>query len=597
MPGTLLVKPRAGVGARVFDRTLASLGAKQVGRVPDLDVRIVHVAPAESGSALRRLRAADAVAYAEPDGRTPPAEVVPNDARWVNQWSQPLTRTDRAWGRTVGTPTVKVAILDSGVDPSQPDLTGNLLPGYDFYNGDADPSDDYGHGTQVAGVAAGRSGNGIGIAGYCGRCSILPVKITGSDGYATWSAMASGIAWATDRGAPVINISFAGTSGSATVASAIAYAHEHGAVVTVSAGNYGSSSPTYPSSYPGALAVAATTREDALESYSDYGSWVQLAAPGCNWGAGRTSSSSLFGNFCGTSSAAPAAAGIAALAFSYDPSATGAQVERVLEEGATSVGNFVHYGRVDAWGALAALGASDPVATAPLGEGAPTIVDSQAGPLTEAPQPGELLWTSGGGWSGAAAIGLAFQWQRCDSAGAGCAPISGAIWRTYTPGESDSGHTLRTLVTATNSLGSASAVSAPTGVVGGSGATPPPEEEPSSSEETSPPDETPSEEPPTSEPVVATTTFSGSINGRHPSKSFDLAVGAGESDATLTFSKSPSLTVTLLAPDGTTVATVSGSSGVRLVRSLSAGTYTYVVSGAVKKGSASFSLEVSYSAP
>jgi subtilisin family serine protease len=590
---TLLVKPRPGAGAGAFDRALARFGVRQVGRVPGLGVRIVRVAPAERGAALHGLRGAGPVAYAEPDGLTPPAEAVPNDALWVNQWSQPKTRTDRAWSRTPGSPVVKVAILDSGVDPSQPDLAGNLLPGWDFYNGDSDPSDDYGHGTQVAGVAAGRSGDGIGIAGFCGRCSILPVKIAGSDGYATWSAMASGIAWATDRGARVVNVSFAGTSGSKTVADAIAYAHEHGVVVTVSAGNYGSSSPTYPAAYPGALAVAATTREDGLESYSDYGSWVQLAAPGCNYGTGRTSSSSLFGNFCGTSSAAPAAAGIAALAFSYDPSATGAQVEAALESGAAPVGGFVRYGRVDAWGALAALGASDPAATAPLGEGAPIVVGPATGPLSEAPQPGELLWTSGGGWSGAPPIGLAFQWERCDSAGAGCAPISGAVWRTYTPSESDAGHTLRTVVTATDPLGSSSAVSAPTAVVGGSVATPPPEEPSTSpSEETPPPEEHSSPE-----PVVATTVFSGSINRRHPSKSFDLAVGEGEADATLTFSNASSLTVTLLAPDGTTVATVSGASGVRLVSDLAPGTYAYEVSGAVKKGSASFSLEVSYFGP
>jgi len=581
----ILVKPRAGVSATAFGRALSRFGALQVGRVPDLGVRIVRVAAGKRRGALRGLNASGAVAYAEPDGLTPPAEIVPNDARWVNQWSQPLTRTDRAWSRTVGSAAVKVAILDSGVDPQQPDLAGNLLPGWDFYNNDSNPDDDYGHGTSVAGVAAGRSGNGIGIAGYCGRCAILPVKITGSNGYALSSATASGITWATDKGARVINVSFAATSGSTTVAKAIAYAHEHGAIVTVAAGNYGNSSPTYPASYPGALAVAATTREDTLDSTSSYGTWVQLAAPDCNWATGRTTSSSLFGGFCGTSSAAPAVAGIAALAFSYDPSATGAQVEAALEEGARPVGGFVRYGRVDAWNTLAALGASAPASTAPLSEGAPIVVGSQAGPLTAAPQPGELLWTSGGGWSGAPEIGLSFQWERCDSSGGGCTPISGAVWRTYTPSESDAGHTLRTRVTATNSLGSAGALSAPTAVVGGAATAPPPEETP------------PPEESPPSEPAAVTTVFSGSLNSRHPSKSFDIAAGEGEAVATLTFSKVQSLTVTLLRPDGSVVTTVSGASGVQLVRNLAAGTYTYEVSGAVKKGSASFSLEVSYTGP
>jgi hypothetical protein len=577
----ILVKPRAGATPTAFGTAIARAGGSRAGVIPDLGVRVVDVGASNRAAALRALRGSSAVAYAQANGLTPPAEVIPNDALWVNQWSQPKTRTDRAWAITSGSSTVKVAILDSGVDPAQPDLEAKLLPGYDFYNNDSDPSDDYGHGTQVAGVAAAQSGNGSGVAGYCGACSILPVKITGSGGSASWSAMASGITWATDRGARVINLSFAGTSGSAPVAEAIAYAHNHGAIVTVSAGNYSSSTPTYPASYPGALAVASTSSADALESYSDYGSWVQLAAPGCNYGTGRTVSSSLFGNFCGTSSAAPALAGIAALAFSFAPAATNAEIEAALESSAAPVGSFVRYGRVDAWGTLAALGAGDPVPTAPVGDSAPAIVGSNVGPLTAAPQPEQLLWTSGGGWSGAPTIGLSFQWSRCDSSGAGCTAIAGATSRTYTPTSSDSGHTLRTAVTATNSLGSADAVSLPTAVVGG------------------PTSETPTEPAPAPEPTAtaSTATFTGSISAKQPSKSFSLTVGSGEAKATLNFSKATSLTLTLIAPDGSTVGTVSGASGIQLAKSLSAGTYRYAVSGSVKKGSASFTLGVDYAGP
>jgi Subtilase family/Fervidolysin N-terminal prodomain len=581
IPGQLLVKPRAASTSAAFGRALDRAGAEQLGVIPNLDVRIVHVDASGRKAALRSLRGAAAVAFAEPNGVSPPAEVIPNDALWVNQWSQPKTRTDRAWTATTGSPAVKVAILDSGVDPAQPDLQGKLLPGRDFFNGDSDPSDDYGHGTQAAGVAASRSGNGIGAAGYCGGCSIIPVKITGSDGYATWSAMASGITWATDQGARVINLSFAGTSGSSTVAAAVAYAHDHGAVVTASAGNYGSSSPTYPAAYPGALAVASTNGSDALESYSNYGTWVQLAAPGCNYGTNRSTAGSLFGNFCGTSSAAPAVAGIAALAFSYAPSATNTQVEQALATGAAPVDGFVRYGRVDAWGALSALGAGSSAQTAPLNQAAPIVVASNTGPLTTAPQPGQLLWASGGGWSGAPTMSLAFQWSRCDSAGGGCVPISGATWRTYTPTSSDSGHTLRTTVSAANSLGSASAVSQPSPVVGGSSSEPPPP----------PPSPAP---PPT---TTTTTTFSGSISAKQPSKSFSLAVGSGDATAALIFGKAPSLTLTLVGPDGTTVDAVTGTSGTQLTRSLAAGTYRYVIGGSVKKGSASFTLNVSYATP
>jgi thermitase len=577
IPDELLVKPRSGAAPGAFGKALDQAGAKQIGVVPELGVRIVHVNAANRGRALSSLRGAAGIAFAEPNGLTPSAEVVPNDAWWVSQFSQRQTHTDKAWGLTEGTPNVKIAVLDSGVDLSQPDLTDNLLPGRDFYNNDSNPSDDNGHGTVAAGVAAGRSDNGIGIAGYCGRCSILPVKISGADGNATWSAMASGLTWAADQGARVINLSFAGSSGSSTVQSAVKYAHDHGAVITVSAGNYGTSSPTYPAAYSGALAVAAVTSSDARSSYSNYGSWVQLAAPGTNYATARTNTTPLFTEFAGTSSAAPAVAGIAGLAFSYSPSATNTQLEQALESGAVA-NSFSQYGRVDAWGALSALGATSPTATAPLNGGAPVIVTSTGAPLPGSPQPGQAIGASGGNWSGAPAIGLSFRWQRCDSLGAGCSAITGATSQTYTPTMSDSGYTLRAAVTATNSLGSATAISQPSLAVGGSSS------------------ETPTEPSPTPTPIATTTTFSGSLT-KQPSKSFSLAVGTGDTIATLTFNKAPSLALTLLAPDGSTVGGVSGASGIQLSRSLAAGTYRYLVSGSVKKGSASFTLGVSHTAP
>jgi hypothetical protein len=662
----LLVKPRAAATPGAFGVALDRAGAKRVGAVPQLGVRIVQVAAANRAEALSSLRGDPGVAYAEPNGLTPPAEVVPNDVWWASESSQVQTHANKAWDITSGSPSVKVAVLDSGVDLSQPDLSGNLLPGRDFYNNDSDPSDDNGHGTAVAGVAAARSDNGIGIASYCGSCSIIPVKITGADGYASWAAMAAGLTWATDQGARVINLSFSGSSGSTTVRDAIAYAHSHGAVVTVAAGNSSSSSQTYPAAYPGALAIAAADGYDGLASYSNYGSWVQLAAPGCNYATKRSATTPLFSSFCGTSSAAPAAAGLAALAFSYSPSATNGQVEQALEASAVP-NSFTRYGRIDAWGTLAALGASAPSPTAPLNGGVPGIFAASGAPLAAAPQPGQTLAASGGRWSGAPSINLAFQWKRCDSAGANCAPIAGATSQTYTPTSADSGYAVRTTVTATNSLGVASASSLPSPVVGGSSS-------PAAPSSTSPPaiTGTPQEgsslypstgswsgspsgyayqwsrcnsngsgctsvagatspsyrlssgdvgstirvtvtavnaygtssAASTQTAIVAaavsgplTTTFTGSISSRQASKSFDLAVGSGNATASLTFSKASSLTVTLLKPDGSSVGTVSGASGVQLSRTLSAGTYRYVVSGSVKKGSASFSLAVSYVAP
>jgi hypothetical protein len=190
-----------------------------------------------------------------------------------------------------------------------------------------------------------------------------------------------------------------------------------------------------------------------------------VAAPGCNYAAMRMAAASPFDEFCGTSSAAPAVAGIAALAFSYAPSATNTQVEQALENTAVPMGSAVAHGRVDAWGTLAALGASAPASTAPVSGVAPTIVASNGMPLSGAPQVGQAVGTSGGGWSGAPAISLGYQWQRCDAAGANCAPIPGATTQTYAIAPGDAGFTLDVVVSATNVYGSASATSAPTGVV------------------------------------------------------------------------------------------------------------------------------------
>src|SRR5215207_9309633 len=474
--------------------------------------------------------------------------------------------------------------------------------------------------------------------------------------------MASGLTYAADHGAKIVNLSFAGGSGSTTVRDAVRYAHDRGLVITVSAGNYGTSSPTYPAAYPGAIAVAGTEANDALVSTSSYGSWVHVAAPGCNYSGRRASASSPYGQFCGTSSAAPALAGIVGLAFSQSPAASNTAVEQALFDSAVPIGAAVANGRVDAWGTLAALGAVAPPASAPIGRADPMVLQVSGAAVAGAPQPGSMLAASPGGWIGTAPMSTSYQWLRCDASGAACAPISGASIRTYTPTSSDSGSTVRTVVTVGNARGSASATSPATAVVGGSApvgsapvSTAPPavsgtategstlsastgawSNSPTaytyqwlrcdqtgaacssiagatattyalgagdvgaivrvrvtasntygSADGTSAPTAVVS-----AAPTTATTTFTGSLNAKNTSQSYDPTVGAGDADAALTFTKASNLTLTLKAPDGSTVASASGPSAVRLLRTLPAGTYRYVVSGFGGKGSASFSLSV-----
>jgi hypothetical protein len=552
VPGQLLVKFRHNTPARGVAVALRTAGAELDGRIPNLGVQLLHVSPSRVASTLQELESDPRVAFAERDALLS-AQATPNDYWWPSEWAPSKVNAPSAWDSTTGSASTVIAVLDSGVDFSQPDLQGAFVAGHDIVNSDNDPSDDYGHGTQVAGVAAARSNNAIGVASYCWRCSIMPVKVLGANGTGSVSDVAAGITWASDHGARVINMSLGSTSASSTLASAAQYAHDHGAVLVAAAGNSGSTTQTYPAALPTVIGVAGTDSADQLTSTSNYGSWVKVAAPGCNFTTGLNS---WYGTFCGTSSASPVVAGVAALALSLDPGATNTQVEQAIEASAVPE-SFVQYGRVDAAATLAALGGTS--GAAPGNDSPPTISGTA--------EDGSTLSASTGSWSGSPS-GYAFQWQRCDSSGGSCGKISGATSQSYAETSADVGSTIRVTVTAGSAYGSSSATSAPSAVVAAAPAA-----------------------------QTQTTTFTGTITNKQRSQGFSLAMGSGVTAATLTFAKASSLTLTLIAPDGSTVGTINGASGIQLTKTVSPGSYRYTVSGSVSKGSASFTLAVSYPPP
>ena len=339
---------------------------QRIERVPGRTVQVlrgprllaVRVPRSDAAKLIRSLRHAAGVRFVEHNrvvsrlADTSYARAIPTDPLWPDQWGPALIGAPAAWKLTKGSPSVVIAVLDSGVDSSQPDLRPALVPGYDVVNGDDDPSDDNGHGTRTAGIAGARADNGVGISGVCPGCSIMPVKVSSAAGWSTGLQMASGITWATNHGADVISISLAGSSPSATVASAVNYAESKGVLVVASAGNNGDSDTVYPAGYPGVLSVAGTDPDNKLYPWSNRGSWVAVAAPGCD----ITTFADGFGRFCGTSASAPVVAGLAGLAFSYAPTASAATVQHAIVSSAHPV-EGVAGGRVDAVGTLAALGA------------------------------------------------------------------------------------------------------------------------------------------------------------------------------------------------------------------------------------------------
>jgi subtilisin family serine protease len=279
----------------------------------------------------------------------PPA---PNDPLWSTSWSLSKVNAQAAWKLTNGSPDVVVAVLDTGVDLRHPDLAGAFVPGYDFVNRDDDPSDDHGHGTMVAGVIAARANNGLGGAGTCARCSVMPVKVIGGNGSGNASDVALGIAWAVDHGARVINLSFVLSGPDGAVADAVAYARARGAIVVAAAGNAGTSDLTFPAGVPGVVSVTGTDGSDVRYGWANYGSWVRLAAPGCSQ---ATAPGGGYGDFCGTSSAAAFVSGLAGLVLSLSSGASPDAVAGELAAHAVPVGSFVSAGRVDAAATLAAL--------------------------------------------------------------------------------------------------------------------------------------------------------------------------------------------------------------------------------------------------
>jgi subtilisin family serine protease len=277
---------------------------------------------------------------------------------------------------TRGAAETVVAILDTGVDLSHPDLQGSFVQGYDFVNRDADPSDDHGHGTMVAGIVAARANNGLGGVGACSSCSLMPVKVIAANGSGSAADIAEGIRWAADHGAHVLNMSFALSGSDEGVAQAIAYAQERGVLVVAAAGNAGTADITFPAAYAGVLSVAATDPSDARYDWSSYGGWVRLAAPGCSV---ATAAGGGYGDFCGTSSATALISGVAGLVRSLAPTLTTIALEQTLSSNSLRVGDFVSAGRIDIGAAVGSLRADRPAnnsASASMREGVPVTGSS-----------------------------------------------------------------------------------------------------------------------------------------------------------------------------------------------------------------------------
>ena len=237
--------------------------------------------------------------------------VLIDDQFAVKQWALTSIQVDKLWQITTGGKEVLVAILDTGIDKKHEDLSGQIEAEANFT--DTPTTDDIkGHGTHIAGIIAAKN-NGIGIVGLAPDCRFLNVKVADDKGRCQVSSLVEGIIWAVDNGADVINISIEIKESSQDLEEAVNYAWNHGAVVIAAAGNSGSQTPVYPASYENCIAVTAVKENNSLAPLSNYGDWVDLAAPGFK--IYSTLPGDSYGFETGTSFATAHVSGIAALLF------------------------------------------------------------------------------------------------------------------------------------------------------------------------------------------------------------------------------------------------------------------------------------------
>jgi subtilisin family serine protease len=284
---------------------------------------------------------------------------VPDDPALGTQWNLTAVGAQDAWDVGHGSSSVRVAVIDSGVDATHEDLAGKLVLGYDAAAGTAlaaGNSDDVGHGTATAGLIGAATNDGKGLASLGYDTVIMPIKVADSTGAISSAALVRGLYYAADNGARVINVSLGGCVPAQAESDAVAYARSKNALVVAAAGNEAQDgNPVeYPAALPGVLAVGATAFDGTRALYSNTGSYVDLAAPGgsADGDPGHDIPLLLTGGGvtreAGTSFSAPLVAAAAALVIAQRPEATADQVAEILVKSATDRGNA---GRDDAFGA------------------------------------------------------------------------------------------------------------------------------------------------------------------------------------------------------------------------------------------------------
>jgi thermitase len=360
-PGEVLVKFRPG-------RAPAALGELGPGiqgaeELPRLGLHRLRVPPGQEQDFIERLRRRPDVEYAQPN-YVYRALFTPNDPYFGSQWNLPAIHAPEAWDITRGTAAIKVAVVDTGVDCGHPDLQGQCAAQVNYVDSNSGPiQDDNGHGTHVAGIIAAVMNNRIGVAGVAPGVKLVALKALDSSGSGDTTTVAQAIDAALTYGARVINLSLGGPNDDPTLRDAINRAYAAGALTVAAAGNSGTSTPVYPAAYDHVIAVAAVDGSLQRASFSNYGSYIALAAPGV--GILSTYPGGSYAYLRGTSMAAPHVSAAAALVLSLRPDLGPDAVASILFQTADDLGTpgwdpYFGYGLVNAYRAVRAVAPAPP---------------------------------------------------------------------------------------------------------------------------------------------------------------------------------------------------------------------------------------------
>jgi subtilisin family serine protease len=492
--GSVLVGFTSGTSSSQAAAIIASVRAQHLRTIGN-ETYILRVAPGTVPAVIQALKAHPEVRYAEPDYQAN-ADGVPNDPFFSLQWGLKNTgqasggqvgvagadeKVASAWDITHGSSDVVVAVLDTGIDYTHPDLATNVWSnpggingcaagthGYNVLTSVCDPMDDdtayNGHGTHVSGIIGAVGNNGTGVAGVNWTTSLLAVKYLDSTASGVTSDLIAALDWVIQAKQAGVNIrvvndsaTFPGNAFSQALSDAIDKLAENDILFVTSAGNSAhndDTTPSYPCAYARAneVCVAASDNMDHLWSGSNWGpTGVDLAAPG--FSIYSTLRGGSYGYLSGTSMAAAEVSGAASLILSTGDQPVATLKSTILNSADVlpSLNGLVRTsGRLDVCSAIPGCGV-------PMNTALPAIVGTA--------HQGSTLTVSPGTWT-ANPKNYVHQWERCDSNGLNCS-ATGSTSPSYLLGAADVGFTMRVAVTTSNANGSSTATSWPTSIIVG----------------------------------------------------------------------------------------------------------------------------------